>query len=203
MKKITLIAAAMLAFVGSAYATDLPSKKAPPVKAHAPCDSIAIGYGQNFDSNHWDNKTSDAYALTYTKCLGPFTVGAAYSATNSDELKQNVEAQAGVKARAGAFVLGAKVGVGERFTQSVDFPYYAVYGTADYNLNESWTINALEYRYRNSFDVAHDYESHRLGTGVTYKINDTYSVNAKVFRDYDKDFGNNGDGVLVGLTIRF
>lgn len=206
MKKLITTFAALGMMATSALAVDLPNKKSaplPPTKVSAPCDSIALGYGQNFESNDWSNKNSDAYALTYTKCLGPITIGGAYSATEDGELKQNLEAQAGVKAGVGAFVLGAKVGVGQRFTPDADFPYYAAYGTADVKLNDSWTVNALEYRYRNAFDVANNYESHRLGTGVTYRINETYSVNAKVYRDYDKDFGNDGDGVMVGLTIRF
>jgi len=99
-------------------------------------------------------------------------------------------------------VVSGKAGIGQRFT-TTNFGYYALYGNADYKLGPI-TINAMQYRYRSAIDsAANGYQSHQLGTGVTYDINDTYAVSAKVTRSYDTSFNATGDAITGGLTIKF
>ena len=212
MKKYIVIAALLAAT--SAYATDLPNKKkAPeaPAAAAAPAaksstDSLTVTYGQDLGTN-FGAKSNDAYGVSYKKNLGNgFSVGAAASTTQaaSANLKQNIEAQVGyaLPAMAGVVVSG-KAGVGQRFVDTGNFPYYAVYGNADYKIG-SLTINAAQYRYRSAIDsAANGYQSHQIGTGVTYDINYTYAVSAKVTRSYDTSFNATGDAVTGGLTVKF
>ena len=69
-------------------------------------------------------------------------------------------------------------GVGERFVSTGNFPYYALYGAADYAIGGGLTLNAINYRYRSAVDNAtYGYQSHRLGTGVTYDITSNYKRN--------------------------
>jgi hypothetical protein len=211
MKNILLATVATIAMLGVAHATDLPNKKAPPVvPTPAPvvstADSVSFSVSGDYQPNFGDNKDY-AYGLTYTHTFdGGFTggVSGSWTDTASGDNKYNLEAQAGYKfPLTSAITVGGKVGVGERWQPGAEFPYYALYGTADYKLNDTITINALQYRYRNAFEQANNYESHRLGTGATYNVSKTVALNATVYRDFDKDFNATGDGVLVGATVKF
>lgn len=213
MKKYLVIAAVLAAT--PALATDLPNKKkapeAPAAKTEAPApaaktDSLTVTYGQDLGTN-FGAKTSDTYGVAYKKNLGGgISVGAALSTSQaaSSNLKQNIEAQVSYSLPAVyGVVVSAKAGVGERFVDTGNFPYYAVYAGADYKLGPI-TVNSLQYRYRSAIDSAtYGYQSHQLGTGVTYDINDTYSVSAKVARSYDTSFNATGDSITAGLTVKF
>lgn len=213
MKNVITIAA-VLAMTATAYATDLPNKKAAPAApasapaATASVDSLSVSYGQDL-ANNFGSKTADTYSVAYKRNIGGgFSVGgvASTSQAPSSKLNQNLEAQVGysLPAFAGVVVSG-KVGVGERFT-TTNFPYYALYGNADYKLIDGLTLNAVQYRYRSAFDTAaNDYQSHQIGTGVTYEITPTYSVSAKIARSYDttSSFNATGDSVSVGLNVKF
>ena len=113
------------------------------------------------------------------------------------------QAQAGYALPAfSSITISGKVGVGERFT-TTNFPYYALYGAADYKLMDGLTLNAISYRYRNAFDTTNSYESHRIGTGVTYDITSNYSVGVSVTRSYDNTWTATGDAVTGALTMKF
>lgn len=205
MKKYIVIAA-MLATT-TAFATDLPNKNTAPAApaAKVSSDSLSVTYGQDLGTN-FGAKVDDAYGVSYKHNIGGgLSVGAAASTTQapSSQLNQNLEGQVGYALPAMAGVtLSGKAGVGQRFS-TTNFPYYALYGNADYKIGPI-TINALQYRYRSAIDsAANGYQSHQLGTGVTYDINDTYSVSAKVTRSYDTSYNATGDAITGGLTIKF
>ena len=214
MKKLIISTLAVLALTVTAHATDLPNKKKAPVaapvaaeaaKPAASTDSLTVSYGQDLGTN-FGAKVDDAYGVTYKHSLGGgFSVSGVASTTQVQGalLKQNLEAQVGyaLPAFAGIAVSG-KVGVGERFT-TTNFPYYALYGAADYKLVDGLTLNAISYRYRNAFDTTNAYESHRLGTGVTYDITSNYSVGVSVTRSYDTNWNATGDAVTGALTVKF
>ena len=216
MKTFITTTMALLALTVAANATDLPSKaKAPaataPVAAPAATsnDSLKVEYGQDL-GNNFGAKVDDTYGVTYKHNLGAgFAVGGAISTTQAPNalLKQNIEAQASYALPAFAGVaLTGKVGVGERFLDTGNFPYYALYGNADYKVMDGLTLNAVQYRYRSAVDNAtYGYQSHRLGTGVTYDITPTYSVSATVYRSFDtsSNFNATGDAFAVGLTAKF
>jgi Putative MetA-pathway of phenol degradation len=211
MKNILTTTIALLALTVAAHATDLPSKaKAPaaPVAAATTesTDSLSISYAEDTQPNLGDKK-DDSYTVSYThKLNGGFTVGGFINPVQylDNSFKMNAEAQVGYSLPAFAGVtLGTKLGLGERMTSPTNFPYYAIYGTADYKVMDKLTWNAVSYRYRNAVDTTNNYESHQLGTGVTYDITSNYSVNAKVYRQWDGQGNNTNDGVGVGLTVKF
>jgi len=215
MKKLIITTVALL-MATSAYATDLPSKKAAPAApAAAPAassasvDSLTVQYGQDL-GNNFGAKVDDQYTVSYKHNIGNgFSVGAQAQTTQASNalLKQNLEAQAGY-ALAPMYGVGlsGKVGVGERFVDTGNFPYFALYGNADYAIGSGVTINAIQYRYRSAFDTgSYGYQSHQIGTGITYDFNSTYSVSAKIARNYDTTSSMNatGDVVMAGLTVKF
>ena len=214
MKK-TLLTIAALIIATSAYATDLPGKKnapLPPVAAAsvapAATDRLTASYGQDL-GNNFGSQTDDIYQLTYKHNLGGgMSVGGMAQTTqvSGSQLNQNLEVQAGyaLPAFSGVTVIG-KVGVGEKLT-TANFPYYALYGNADYKLTDNITLNAVQYRYRSAFDTGtYGYQSHQIGTGITYDINSKYSVNAKIARNFDttSSMSATGDMFMVGLTVKF
>ncbi|NDB57354.1 hypothetical protein EB001_02710 [bacterium] len=215
MKKLIISTLAVLALTATANATDLPNKKKAPeaakpvaaeaAKPAASNDSLSVSYGQDL-GNNFGAKVDDAYGVTYKHNLGGgFSVSGVASTTQVSGalLKQNLEVQAGyaLPAFSGVTVSG-KVGVGERFA-TTNFPYYALYGAADYKLVDGLTLNAINYRYRNAFDTTNAYESHRLGTGVTYDITSNYSVGLSVTRSYDTNWNATGDAVTGAFTVKF
>jgi hypothetical protein len=217
MKKLIISTLAVLALTATANATDLPNKKkapeapkavaAEPAKPAASNDSLTVSYGQDL-GNNLGAKVDDAYGVTYKHNLGGgFSVSGVASTTQdtSNVVKQNLEAQAGyaLPAFAGIAVSG-KVGIGERFVSTGNFPYYALYGAADYKLVDGLTINAINYRYRSAVDTGtYGYQSHRLGTGVTYDITSNYSVNVGFTRSYDTNWNATGDAVTGAFTVKF
>jgi Porin subfamily len=211
MNKLFTAFAALAASASVAVAADLPKKNAPaaaPVAAAAPaaCDALSVSYGQDFAPDGLSSKIDDGYGVGYSHCLGPMTVGASYSGTyTGSAFKQNLEGQVGYNQKVtDALSIGAKLGVGERFLpNSVQFPYYALYGTVDYRINDSITLNGLQYRYRNAFDTSNNYESHRIGTGASYNITKNVALTATVYRDYDNNFSAIDNGVALGATVRF
>lgn len=209
MKKILMATAAIAAMTTVAFASDLPNKKVAPAAPAATAtssDTLSISYGQDFVNGSFGTKADDAYGVTYTHKIDAFSIGAAISTTNdtSNTLKQNIEGQVGYSVPLLANVTATgKVGIGERFT-STDFPYYALYGAADYKVSDDLTLNAVSYRYRSAFDsAANGYQSHQLGTGVTYNLNKSYSVSTKVARNWDEDYNTTGDSATMALNIKF
>ena len=215
MKTFITTTMALLALTVAASATDLPSKKSvptPPVAAAAPAasvDSLTITYGQDL-GNNFGAKADDSYGVSYKHNLGGgFSVGGAVGPTQylDNTIKMTVEAQAGYALPSFSGVtLSGKVGVGERFLAPTNYPYYALYGNADYTIMPGLTLNAVQYRYRSAVDSnTYGWQSHRLGTGVTYDINSNYSVSATVYRSFDtsSNFNATGDAFAVGLTAKF
>ena len=215
MKKLIITTVALL-MATSAYATDLPNKKKAPAapapvaatEAPASTDSLTMTYGQDL-GNNFGAKVDDAYQVSYKHNIGGgFSVGGMAKTTQvaGSQLNQNLEVQAGyaLPAMYGVTASG-KVGVGEKFT-TTNFPYFAVYGNADYKVMDGLTLNAIQYRYRSAIDSnQYGYQSHQLATGVTYDINSKYSVSAKVARNFDNTSSYNatGDEVMLGLTVKF
>lgn len=202
---------ALAAMATTAFATDLPNKKAAPaapVAAAAPAsvDSLSISYGQDFVNGSFGTKSSDAYGVSYTHKIDAFSVGAAISTSQntSNTVKQNIEGQVGYSQPLVAGVTASgKIGIGQRF-DTTNFPYFALYGAADYKLNDDITINAIGYRYRSAVDYnTNDYRSHQLSTGITYNLNKTYAVSAKVARNWDEEYATTGDAATIAFNIKF
>lgn len=214
MKKL-LITAAAIAFATSAYATDLPSKKAAPAApAAAPAaasadNTISAGYGFDYNPGEFSKSTATEYSVAYSRNLGAgLSAGVAAGtsqAADQGALKQTIEAQAGYKLPVFAgFSAKAGAGIGERFTDGANYGYYALRAGMDYSLTDNIVINAANYRYRNSFDAAYSsYESHQVASGVSYKFAKDQAVGVSVSRSYDKDWNKSSDGVMLNYSLNF
>ena len=215
MKIITTAMVALLATASVAFATDLPKKKTAPaaapaaaaaVEAVASSDSLKVEYGQDL-ANNFGDKVDDAYTVTYKHSIGGgFAIGGMAQTTQvpGSQLNQNLELQGSYALPAiYGVTLTGKAGLGEKFS-STNFAYYALYGNADYKVNDNITLNAVGYRFRSAVDSnTYGYQSHQLSTGVTFDINKSYSLNAKVARNYDTSWNATGDAFTVGATVKF
>ena len=215
MKIITTAMVALLATASVAFATDLPKKKTAPaaapaaaaaVEAVASSDSLKVEYGQDL-ANNFGAKVDDAYTVTYKHSIGGgFAIGGMAQTTQvpGSQLNQNLELQGSyaLPAMYGVTLTG-KAGLGEKFT-TANFAYYALYGNADYKVNDNITLNAVGYRFRSAVDSnTYGYQSHQLSTGVTYDINKSYSLTANVARNYDTGWNATGDAFNVGAIVKF
>lgn len=185
MKKTMIAVAAFAAFAATAAVAET---------------TVALTYGQDFTVAGFGDRTDDAAGIAVTHDLGAYTLGASYS---GDADAQNLEATVGRHfAVNDQLSIGAALGVGQRF-DTTDFTYYTVSADADVKVNDKLTWTAVEYRYRNAFDTANDYESHRLGTGVSYALTDAVAVNASVYRNFDGGFDATGNAASVGVAYKF
>lgn len=185
MKKTMIAVAAFAAFAATAAVAET---------------TVALTYGQDFTAAGFGEKTSDTVGIAVAHDLGAYTLGASYS---GDADAQNLEATVGRHfAVNDQLSLGAALGVGQRFDTN-DFTYYTVSADADVKVTDKLSWTAVEYRYRNAFDTANDYESHRLGTGVSYALTDAVAVNASVYRNFDGDLDATGNAASVGLAYKF
>ncbi|CAB5220723.1 hypothetical protein UFOVP247_28 [uncultured Caudovirales phage] len=213
MNKLLITVAAAAAFTTAAHATDLPSKASAPAAAQASAASVntlTAGYGYEFDAGDYDASTATTYSVSFDHSLGGgFSIGAAAGtsqAAGEGALKQTIEATGSFKQPLIAGFTG-KVGgsVGERFTDGADYAFYTLNAGLDYKVSDSLTLNALGYRYRNTFDTAaYSWESHQISTGATFNIMKDHAVFVKLARSYDADFSAaTTDAVTVGYKLSF
>ncbi len=185
MKKTIIALAAIAALFGTAAVADT---------------SVALTYGQDYAASGFSEKTSETTGVAISNAFGDYKVGVSYSG-NADA--QNLEATVGRRFAVNEQVsVGTKLGLGKRF-DTTDFAYYTLSGDVGVKVNDKLTWTAVNYRYRNAFDTANDYESHRVGTGVSYALTDAVAVNATVYRKFDNSFDATGNAAEVGLAYRF
>lgn len=213
MKTIATAIVAVLAACATASATDLPSKAKAPVatKVSAPRTAdttLSIGYGPEYATGGLlSDKSRDGYGIGLTHRFGQYHLGAALGITDdrgTNRSKADFEALAGyTQPISDGMSANASVGIGQRFQESGDLPYFALYGGTDYRLNSTVTLNAIGYRYRDSFGNGRDFQSHQLGTGITVAVADGTSVAARVYRQYDSAWQGTADGIGMGVNFSF
>jgi hypothetical protein len=216
-----LITAAAVVFATGAYATDLPVKKKAPKAPAATTQTVApvastdttisvdTGYEADAGKYSYNDRNKAVYNVSVEHNLGSgfYAAGAAgISQTEPSDgaLKQTVDGSIGFKIPVSANIgLKGSVGIGERFTNGNDFTYYVVRGQADYKLTDALTWNAVQYRYRNAFDTANAFESHRLGTGLTYTFSKNQAVYTNIYRNLDTSFNTTDNGIVAGYKVSF
>lgn len=214
MNKLVITAAAVV-FSTSAFAVDLPSKSTPSAPA-APAQSLStdnnisveIGYESPKDKYWYGDRNRNTYDITYSRNLwGGFNAGVKLGTSqvyDQGAIGQAIEGQFGYALPSAYNVtLSGKAAIGQEFTTGKNFPYYAFYGNADYKLNDSISLNAVQYRYRNSVDSIAGYEAHQVGTGATYNFGKVHSVFGKVYRNFDNEFKASDNGVSIGYNRAF
>lgn len=216
MKKTVLAMVAVLATATMAFAGDLPSKKAaPPAPAPAPAaapasadTSISFGFGFEADPGTYNKANKNVYTLGIEHNIGGGVFIGANAQTGQAQpgdgaISQNLEALAGYRMVFGPVALKGSAGVGERFTTGSNFPYYVGRLGADYNVADGLTWNAVQYRYRNAFDTVNNYESHRVGTGLTYSFARNHAIYTTVYRDFSSGWDTTGNGIVAGYKVSF
>lgn len=123
---------------------------------------------------------------------------------SSDVPTYNLESYVGFRLKlSDAISLGASAGAGERFTDDPhDFPYYVFHIHADIALDERWTLNLVNYRYRNAFNTDHDYNTPEVATGLSLKLDDRSTISAKYYYSW-KEGEPEDQGIGIGYRIGF
>ena len=130
------------------------------------------------------------------------TVGASFQYTDPRTGKtdsQNLEATIGYRFKVnGIFSVTGSAGVGGRFSDADDFPYYVLRAGADLVVTQRTTWNAISYRYRNAFDTDNNYETPQLGTGLSFKLDEANSISTRIYRGWKE-----GEADETGLALGF
>lgn len=218
IKNVLLTVVAGLALVTSAAAADLPSKKTAPAKVDgaaaplptaAPDTVLTLGFGAESDDGTYNKANKYVYKLGVEKDAGfGFFIGGNASTNqaqpNDGALTQNLEGYAGYKLGMGPVAVKGSVGIGERFTTGNNFPYYVARVGADYKINDQLVWNAAQYRYRNAWDhAANGYESHQIGTGMTFNFTQSQAVYANIYRNLNSTYNVTDNGVEMGYKVAF
>lgn len=201
-------------FFASALAVAL---LATPALAAGP-HTLDISAGATFSKDMEDtvNLPEVGVAYTYGMPTG-FNVGAALSVSQANNapyaLESAVEGRMGYNYKLSVVTLGAKAGLGYRMASELDatgaqsdgHPFYAGYLSADVDLNNAITLNLVNYRYRNSFDTdRYAYESHLVGTGVTFNVAEGRAFYVAYGHEFGKDNGaNDTNSVTAGFKLGF
>ena len=118
--------------------------------------------------------------------------------------KKNLEGNIGYEhALMDPFSLFASAGVGERFTEDEDFPYYVFRVGGNITVTDWLTWNIVTFRYRDGFKAADDYKTPRLTTKVIFHLDDTNDFYAELYRNYDEDWDVTANAFAVGYSFRF
>jgi len=125
---------------------------------------------------------------------------------DSEEVTVNLEGTLGyIWALNHVLSLSGSVGVGERFQQETSggsFPYYVLRIHADIHFDKRWTWNAITYRYRDAFDTANEFNTPEVATGITLKIDDRWSLNAKYYYGW-KEGSPDHQGLAIAIKHSF
>ena len=201
MKRITVIGAtcgvAIMLSASSVFAADVA-----PAPAPAKTNTLSIEVSPEWKTSNgvW---ADDYFKLGYSHTFDNNIVwGAAYQHTFRDtNSADQIESSLGYKLKSGALtvtpsmLLGYGFGDQPRIDRTNNFApeaYYAFAIAADVKLDDHWTWNAVNARYRNAFNVT--WITPKVSTGITYKIDGSSSIYANVGYAW-KDNGN-GAGLL-------
>lgn len=216
MIRTLLSAVAAVALASSAMAADAPvrtkagSAPAPVLAPTTPSDTteISVGFGLESDKGTYDTANKAVYKIGIEQnAIGGLFLGANFQTSqvqpDNGALSQNIEGLAGYKFGMGPVALKGSLGLGERFTNGNNFPYYVGRLGADYKIDKNITWNAVQYRYRNAFDTVNAYQSHQIGTGLTYNIAPSQAIYANIYRNLDSAYNVTDNGVEMGLKVSF
>ena len=124
----------------------------------------------------------------------------------SDKATVNLEGTIGYRVPLGdRFSMTGSAGLGERFQTSGpgdNFPYYVFRLATDIKVTDDVTWNVLSFRYRDSFDPDDDYLTPQIATGISYDLDEHYSISGNVQYNW-KDWKPDTVGFDIGVKYRF
>ena len=99
--------------------------------------------------------------------------------------------------------LAGSIGIGERFTEENDFPYYVFRIGADLAIDDRWSWNIVTFRYRNAFDTANEYETPRFTTKLTFRLDDHNAIYGELYRNLNDEWQPTATGITGGYAFSF
>ena len=189
-----LVGVAAPAFAGS----PAPAPSATPLG-----DTISVEYGPEYSASN--GSLADQYVkLGFSHNLGN---GWGMGVSVQDTVKTNnsstfqPEGSLGYKWKMDALTFGVTGALGVANTSGSDYnAYYAVSGTVDWKLDSKWTWNVINARYRDAF--VGNWQTPKVATGVTYKIDDRQAVYLAVGYSW-KNSAADKENLAVGYKLGF
>jgi hypothetical protein len=189
-------------FATAARAADVVQAPAPKASTN---NTISLEFSpewKTIDSSSADDYFKLGYAHTFDNNI-VWGGSAQYTWRPDTTSVDQVETSLGYKFKADAFTITPSATLGYGFGNLPKInpvkanygdpeAYYAFNLAADLKLNDNWTWNVFNARYRNAFNVT--WVTPKVATGVTYKINNANAIYANVGYAW-KDIGN-GAGLL-------
>ncbi|MDP8996042.1 MAG: hypothetical protein M3O03_03430 [Pseudomonadota bacterium] len=217
MMKFKTTALASTAILGSFWATAAFGADAVPAPRPNKNNTLSLEFSPEWktsDSSLADDYLKFGYAHTFDNNI---VWGAAFQyawrpdSTSGDQLETSL----GYKFKAGSFTFtpSALVGYGfgdhpniNHLAKTESDAYYAFALAADLKIDDHWTWNALNARYRNAFNTT--WITPKVSTGITYKFDSANAIYANVgyaWKDAGDGKGLLGDkwNVAVGYKYSF
>ncbi len=199
-------------FISAANAADVAEVPAP-----KPSNTLSLEFSPEWKTS--DGSVADDYLkFGYSHSFDNNIVwGAAFQyawrpdSTSVDQLETSL----GYKLKAGAFTFTPSALVGYGFGDHPNInhlaktdaeAYYAFVLAADFKIDDHWTWNIVNARYRNAFDTT--WITPKVSTGITYKFDSTNAIYANVgyaWKDAGDGKGLLGDkwNVALGYKLSF
>ncbi len=197
-----------------AYAADVAAPPAP-----KPSNTLSLEFSPEWktsDGSLADDYLKFGYAHSFDN---NFVWGAAfqYAWRPDPNSYDQIETSLGYKFKSGDFTLTPTATLGYGFGDAPKInpakghagdaeAYYAVSLAGDWKLDDHWTWNVFNIRYRNAFDVT--WITPKVATGITYKVdgnNAIYTTVGYAWKDKGDGNGLQGDkwNVAVGYKLSF
>lgn len=94
-------------------------------------------------------------------------------------------------------------GVGEKWGGGADgFAFYVFRVGQSVKLNDTWTWDAVNYRFREAFDTDNEYTTPEVSTRISYRIDASQSISASYYYDW-KEGNADYQGVDIGYKYKF
>jgi hypothetical protein len=123
----------------------------------------------------------------------------------SDRTRENLEGTVGYRLPMSATLsLSTSFGIGEHWRQNPDaeFPYYVLRVGTDLQVTKTVTWNVISFRYRDAINPSEHYNTPQVATGVSFDLNDTNSISAKIMRNW-RDGTTSSTGISLGWRRKF
>lgn len=134
-------------------------------------------------------------------------LGGSYEASTPEgdgKLSHKVETTLGYKIKqSDIFTLKFSAGIGEKWGGGASsFPFYAFRIGQSVKLDDSWTWDAVNYRFREAFDTDNEYTTPEVSTRLSYRLDARQSVSVSYYYDW-KEGNADYQGVDIGYKYRF
>ncbi len=95
------------------------------------------------------------------------------------------------------------LGIGERFTEANDFPYYVFRIGVDLAIDDRLSWNIVTFRYRNAFDTDNNYETPRYSSKLTLRLDDHNAIYGEIYRNLNDEWEPTATGITGGYAFSF